>query len=55
MPTERPAQKLATLLGLINMAGLPGLPGGAAVPWHRLELLGTAVTAVMMGRWVGGD
>jgi len=55
MPTEHPAQKPATLHGIINTAGLLSLIGAAALPRRRLPFLGFAVAAVMIGGWIGGD
>ena len=55
MPTEHPAQKPATLHGLINTAGLLSLLGAAMLPRRRLPFLGFATLAVMVGGWIGGD
>jgi uncharacterized membrane protein len=55
MPTEHPAQKPATLHGLINTAGLLSLVVAAALPRRRLPFLGLAAAAVMIGGWIGGD
>jgi len=55
MPTEHPAQKSATLHGLINTAGLLALIGAATLPRRRLPFLGFATVAVMVGGWIGGD
>jgi uncharacterized membrane protein len=55
MPTEHPAQKPATLHGLINTAALLSLVGAATQPRRRLPFLGLATLAVMVGGWLGGD
>ena len=55
MPTEHPAQKPATLHGLINTAALLALIGAASLPRKRLPLLGFATAAVMVAGWIGGD
>jgi uncharacterized membrane protein len=55
MPTEHPAQKPATLHGLVNTAGLLSLLGAAMLPRRRLPFLGFATLAVMVGGWIGGD
>jgi len=55
MPTEHPAQKPATLHGLINTAGLLSLIGAATLPRRRLPFLGFATAAVMVAGWIGGD
>ncbi len=55
MPTDHPAQKSATLHGLINTAGLLSLIGAATVPRRRLPFLGFATVAVAVGGWIGGD
>jgi uncharacterized membrane protein len=55
MPTEHPAQKPATLHGLINTAGLLSLIGAATLPRCRLPFLGFATGAVLVAGWIGGD
>lgn len=55
MPTEHPAQKPATLHGLINTAGLLSLIGAATLPQRRLSFLGFAAFAVIVGGWIGGE
>lgn len=55
MPTEHPAQKPATLHGLINTAGLLALIGAATLPRRRLPFLGFATLAVMVAGWIGGE
>ncbi len=55
MPTEHPAQKPATLHGIINTAGLLSLIGAATLPRWRLPFLGFATAAVMVAGWIGGD
>jgi uncharacterized membrane protein len=55
MPTEHPAQRTATLHGLINTAGLLALIGAATQPRRRLLFLGFATVAAMIGGWIGGD
>jgi uncharacterized membrane protein len=55
MPTEHPAQKPATLHGLINTAGLLSLIGAARLPRRRLPFLGFAALAVMVAGWIGGE
>jgi hypothetical protein len=55
MPTEHPAQKPATLHGLINTAGLLALAGAVAWPRRRLPFLMLATAAVMVAGWIGGD
>ena len=55
MPTEHPAQRPATLHGLVNTAGLLALVGAATRPRRRLPFLGFATLAVMVGGWIGGE
>ena len=55
MPTEHPAQKPATLHGLINTAAILSLVGAVILPRRRLPFLGFATLAVMVGGWIGGD
>ena len=55
MPTEHPAQKPATLHGLINTAAILSLVGAATLPRRRLSFLGFATAAVVVGGWIGGD
>jgi uncharacterized membrane protein len=55
MPTEHPAQKPATLHGLINTAGLLSLIGAAALPRYRLPFLGFSTAVVLVAGWIGGD
>ena len=55
MPAEHPAQKPATLHGLINTAALLSLIGAAARPRYRLPFLGFATAAVLVAGWIGGD
>lgn len=55
MPAEHPAQKPATLHGLINTAGLLALAGAVALPRRRLPFLMFATAAVIVAGWIGGD
>jgi uncharacterized membrane protein len=55
MPTEHPAQKTATLHGLLNTGGILALIGAAKLPKRRLPLLGFATLAVLFSGWLGGD
>jgi uncharacterized membrane protein len=55
MPTEHPAQKPATLHGVVNSAGLLALIGAVALPRRRLPFLLFATAAVMVAGWIGGD
>jgi uncharacterized membrane protein len=55
MPTEHPAQKTATLHGLLNSGGILALIGAATLPRRRLPLLGFATLAVLVSGWLGGD
>jgi len=55
MPTEHPAQRPATLHGVVNSTALLSLVAAVAVPARRLPLLGLATAAVTLGGWIGGD
>jgi uncharacterized membrane protein len=55
MPTEYPAQKTATLHGLLNTGGILALIGAVIRPGRRLPLLGFATMAVVVAGWLGGD
>jgi uncharacterized membrane protein len=55
MPTEHPAQKTATLHGLLNTGGILALVGAAILPRRRLPFLGFATAAVVVAGWLGGD
>ena len=55
MPTEHPAQKPATLHGLINSASVVAVWGAAWLPSRRLMLLGLGTVGVVAGSWIGGE
>ena len=55
MPTEHPAQKTATLHGLLNTGGILALIGAATLPRRRLPFLGFATIAIVVAGWLGGD
>jgi len=52
---EHPAQKPATLHGVVNTAGLLSRIGATTLPWRRLPFLGAAAFAVVVGGWIGGE
>ena len=55
MPTEHPAQKPATLHGLINSGAVLSTLGAVMTPSRRIAWLGLATACVAVGGWIGGD
>src|SRR2546429_7121080 len=53
MPTEHPAQKPATLHGLINSGAVLSTLGAVMTPSRRIAWLGLATACVAVGGWIG--
>ena len=55
IPSDHPARRPATIHGIINTGAILAVTAALPARRYRLQLLGAAATAILVGAWIGGD
>jgi len=55
IPSDHPARRPATIHGIINTGAILAVAAALPARRYRLQLLGAAATAILVGAWIGGD
>jgi uncharacterized membrane protein len=55
IPPDHSARRPATIHGIINTGAILAVTAALPARRQRLQLLGAAATAILVGAWIGGD